>query len=395
MRSPSRPRVSSCRTSPACPASSIWPRCAKRSCGSAATPQRVNPLSPAELVIDHSVQVDQYGTPEALAANTAIEFSRNRRALRVPALGPDRVPQFQGGAAEHRHRPPGQSRVSRSRDLRCRGGRCAQRVPRHTGRHRFAHHHGQRAGRARLGCRRHRGGSRHARPAGDHADPAGGRLSTSRAGCSRAPRRPTWCSRSRRSCARRVWSTSSWSSSATDSITCRSPTAPPSPTCRPSTAAPARSSRSMRRRCVISSSPAGRASAWIWSAPMPALRGCGASGAPARRAIATNCELDLGKVEPSLAGPRRPQDRVPLQVREADLRDRCRQGRGRAPRAEILGHGSRRRDARRRARRHQGRRGADRGDHELHQHLEPHGHAGGRTAGAQSAGARPHRASRG
>ncbi|MGB6603913.1 MAG: aconitate hydratase AcnA [Steroidobacteraceae bacterium] len=39
--------------------------------------ERVNPLNPAELVIDHSVQVDQYGTPGALAANTAIEFSRN------------------------------------------------------------------------------------------------------------------------------------------------------------------------------------------------------------------------------------------------------------------------------------------------------------------------------
>ena len=40
--------------------------------------ERVNPLNPAELVIDHSVQVDEYGTPGALAANTAIEFSRNR-----------------------------------------------------------------------------------------------------------------------------------------------------------------------------------------------------------------------------------------------------------------------------------------------------------------------------
>jgi aconitase A len=40
--------------------------------------ERVNPLSPAELVIDHSVQVDEYGTPRALADNTAIEFSRNR-----------------------------------------------------------------------------------------------------------------------------------------------------------------------------------------------------------------------------------------------------------------------------------------------------------------------------
>jgi aconitate hydratase len=39
--------------------------------------ERVNPLAPVELVIDHSVQVDEYGTPAALAANTAIEFARN------------------------------------------------------------------------------------------------------------------------------------------------------------------------------------------------------------------------------------------------------------------------------------------------------------------------------
>ena len=41
-------------------------------------PERVNPLNPAELVIDHSVQVDEYGIAGALAANTAIEFSRNK-----------------------------------------------------------------------------------------------------------------------------------------------------------------------------------------------------------------------------------------------------------------------------------------------------------------------------
>src|SRR5438105_9235496 len=40
--------------------------------------ERVNPLSPAELVIDHSAQVDAYGTAGALAANPAIELSRNR-----------------------------------------------------------------------------------------------------------------------------------------------------------------------------------------------------------------------------------------------------------------------------------------------------------------------------
>jgi aconitate hydratase len=40
--------------------------------------QMINPLSPAELVIDHSVQVDHFGTPDALAKNTAIEFERNQ-----------------------------------------------------------------------------------------------------------------------------------------------------------------------------------------------------------------------------------------------------------------------------------------------------------------------------
>jgi aconitate hydratase len=38
----------------------------------------INPLSPAELVIDHSVQVDRYGTADALAQNNAIEFDRNK-----------------------------------------------------------------------------------------------------------------------------------------------------------------------------------------------------------------------------------------------------------------------------------------------------------------------------
>jgi aconitate hydratase len=37
----------------------------------------INPLAPAELVIDHSVQVDSYGTPQALADNNRIEFQRN------------------------------------------------------------------------------------------------------------------------------------------------------------------------------------------------------------------------------------------------------------------------------------------------------------------------------
>ena len=38
----------------------------------------INPLSPAELVIDHSVQIDHYGAANALDLNTKIEFQRNR-----------------------------------------------------------------------------------------------------------------------------------------------------------------------------------------------------------------------------------------------------------------------------------------------------------------------------
>ena len=40
-------------------------------------PARINPLVPADLVIDHSVQVDRYGTPDAFAFNVEREYERN------------------------------------------------------------------------------------------------------------------------------------------------------------------------------------------------------------------------------------------------------------------------------------------------------------------------------
>jgi len=40
--------------------------------------KRVNPLLPAELVIDHSVVVDEFGTPTAFQVNAELEFQRNR-----------------------------------------------------------------------------------------------------------------------------------------------------------------------------------------------------------------------------------------------------------------------------------------------------------------------------
>ena len=41
-------------------------------------PQKVNPLQPVELVIDHSVQVDHFGTANALSLNGELEYHRNR-----------------------------------------------------------------------------------------------------------------------------------------------------------------------------------------------------------------------------------------------------------------------------------------------------------------------------
>ncbi|HZL19961.1 MAG TPA: aconitate hydratase AcnA [Polyangia bacterium] len=41
-------------------------------------PKKINPLLPAELVIDHSVQVDEFGTTDALSLNAQIEFARNK-----------------------------------------------------------------------------------------------------------------------------------------------------------------------------------------------------------------------------------------------------------------------------------------------------------------------------
>src|SRR6266571_6814814 len=41
-------------------------------------PGLINPLQPAELVIDHSVQVDEFGTSSAFDVNALLEFQRNK-----------------------------------------------------------------------------------------------------------------------------------------------------------------------------------------------------------------------------------------------------------------------------------------------------------------------------
>ncbi len=56
--------------------------------------ESINPLSPAELVIDHSVQVDEYGTPDALAKNNEIEFQRNRERYEFLRWGQNAFDNF-------------------------------------------------------------------------------------------------------------------------------------------------------------------------------------------------------------------------------------------------------------------------------------------------------------
>jgi aconitate hydratase len=50
-------------------------------------PKRINPLQPVELVIDHSVQVDEYGSKTALHKNAELEFVRNQERYRFLKWG--------------------------------------------------------------------------------------------------------------------------------------------------------------------------------------------------------------------------------------------------------------------------------------------------------------------
>jgi aconitate hydratase len=57
-------------------------------------PAKINPLVPAELVIDHSVQVDAYGTREAFRVNAEREFERNRERYAFLRWGQDAFDNF-------------------------------------------------------------------------------------------------------------------------------------------------------------------------------------------------------------------------------------------------------------------------------------------------------------
>jgi len=57
-------------------------------------PQRVNPLIPVDLVIDHSVEVDRFGSPDALAKNAELEMARNRERYEFLRWGEEAFANF-------------------------------------------------------------------------------------------------------------------------------------------------------------------------------------------------------------------------------------------------------------------------------------------------------------
>ena len=160
-------------------------------------------------------------------------------------------------------------------------------------------------------------------PAALHGHAAGGRLQAHRHACARASPPPTWCSPSRRCCARRAWSRSSWSS-----------TAPASPQMTPGRPRHHRQHGARVRRHLRLLPGRRRDARATCAAPAAAEaevdlveRYCKEQGlfrtdGTPDPVFSDTLELDLATVEPSLAGPKRPQDRVPL----AQMKDAVPQG---------------------------------------------------------------------
>ena len=57
-------------------------------------PTKINPLIPAELVIDHSVVADVFGRPDAFDRNVDLEFQRNRERFAFLRWGQQAFSQF-------------------------------------------------------------------------------------------------------------------------------------------------------------------------------------------------------------------------------------------------------------------------------------------------------------
>ena len=165
-------------------------------------PARINPVVPADLVIDHSVQVDRFGTSEALGATSRQEYERNHERYALLRWAQEAFHNF-------RVVPPGTG-ICHQVNLEylapvvaVPAGRTAADAPSPTpGGHGFPHHHDQRPGRAGLGRGRHRGRGRHAGPAVLYADSRGRGCAADRPAARGDHRHGPGAARSPSSCAR-------------------------------------------------------------------------------------------------------------------------------------------------------------------------------------------------
>ena len=138
--------------------------------------EKVNPLAPAEMVIDHSVIVDVFGNAGAFERNVDIEYSRNGERYQFLRWG-------QGAFDDFKVVPPGTGIVHQVNiEYLARTVMVARRrgLPGHLCGHRQPHHDGQRPRRAGLGRGRYRGRGGDAGPAGVDADPPRRRLQADR-----------------------------------------------------------------------------------------------------------------------------------------------------------------------------------------------------------------------
>ena len=74
-------------------------------------PDKINPLQPAELVIDHSVQVDEFGTRTLVPTQRRPGVRAQPRALCLSPWGQTAFRNFSVVPPGHGHRPPGQPGV--------------------------------------------------------------------------------------------------------------------------------------------------------------------------------------------------------------------------------------------------------------------------------------------
>jgi aconitate hydratase len=135
-------------------------------------PDRVNPVQPVELVIDHSVQVDYFGRADAFSLNAELEFTRNRERYAFLRWGQRAFNNFQVVPPDtgivHQVNIEYLARVVFSQTV----GGTTMAFPDTLVGTDSPHHDGERAGGGRLGRRRHRGRGGDARPADLDVDSA-------------------------------------------------------------------------------------------------------------------------------------------------------------------------------------------------------------------------------